>query len=373
MCNKHATNVRGLEDNKKYSNTNIFSNISADPKAEKQPQKSTPLDTLAQLYENGKTRSNFSKRANAKFFTNNLVFKLANIKDSSLTKSYWNTYHCSMVLDQTGKKLKGKYCKCKWCQVCNRIRTAQLIKGYSPQLEALGETWFITLSRPNIDAELLYDEIDSILKQFNRVRRHFHDSKDSIVGLRKLECTFNPIRKDYHPHFHLIVKGDKMKAEAIRDYWLKINPNASIKGNDIRPVTSYKNGFLELFKYFTKLTTKTENGKYMVNAESLNVIFESMKGKRVFQPMGIKKVTEEIAELQTIELSDLTNDTQRWLYDERIGDWVNENGLLLTENKVSKELCTIVGVNYDEYCHNRDTILYEFQPNESLTTNMVLI
>ena len=369
MCIKHSTKVKRSEDNK----NNYLPNLFAPKLVESKDQKNGSLDTLAVLYENRETRANFRKRANAKFFSNRLVFQLGNVKDSSLTKSYWNTFYCSMVLEPDGKKLKGKYCNCRWCQVCNRIRTANMIKGYLPQLDALGETWFITLSRPNVDAELLHSEIEDLLKQFNRLRRHFHDSKNSIIGLRKLECTHNWKRNDYHPHFHLIVQADKAKAKEIRDYWLKINPTANESGNDIRPITSMKNGCMEIFKYFTKMTTKTENGKYMVNAESLNVIFESMKGKRVFQPMGIKKVTEDIEKLQTVILSDIPDDMGRVVYDDRIGDWINERGLLLTNNKVSKELCEIVGVNYDEYHHNRKAILNELPPSESINKNMILI
>ena len=60
------------------------------------------------------------KRARAKYFTLGLMFGLVELK-SELKKSYWNTYYCASTIEHDGNKLKSKYCKNRWCLVCNRI------------------------------------------------------------------------------------------------------------------------------------------------------------------------------------------------------------------------------------------------------------
>ena len=120
--------------------TNLVQNIAQIKSPEANHR--VPLDKLAQPHtkipESGEktTLETYKRRAVAKFNTNALVFEMVKL-DSPLTKSYWNSFHCSNIILQDGKTLTAKYCNNRWCTVCNRIRTGKLIKGYLPEFEKM--------------------------------------------------------------------------------------------------------------------------------------------------------------------------------------------------------------------------------------------
>jgi len=87
---------------------------------------------------------------------------------------YWNTYHCQTELITANGRVYGNYCKNKWCNLCCAIRKAKIINTYLP-----------------------------IIKEWE-----------------DLECNYNPIKKWYNPHLHLIVVNREM-AEFFVDEWLE--------------------------------------------------------------------------------------------------------------------------------------------------------
>jgi plasmid rolling circle replication initiator protein Rep len=180
-------------------------------------KKTASLDKLAQLSFSAQktTKKTLFKRAKSKHFTNVYVKKLASLK-SPLQKSYNNTiYGCSEILVQKGNKLTSTYCNNRWCTTCNRIRTAKQIKGYTKPLNNLIEPMFVTLTIPNVKNDILKGTLKEMLRQFTNIRKNLHSKKIKLVGLRKLECTYNPIRHDYHPHFHLIIQKEHQAVAAM--------------------------------------------------------------------------------------------------------------------------------------------------------------
>ena len=139
-------------------------------------------------------------------------------------------------------------------------------------------------------------------KQYQRNKR------EKVMGLRKLECTYNPTRNDYHPHYHLIIKG-KRNAEDFLNEWLSRVPKTSYKAQDLRPADNKSSK--ELFKYFTKVVTTVKDKKGEVKdrkiyADAMDVIFNDIKGKRTFQNFGFKApkvISEDLDTEQDIELS----------------------------------------------------------------------
>jgi prophage antirepressor-like protein len=293
------------------------------------------LDTLAQLGTNLKTEPKdigfLAKRARAKTFTAPLSVKLASL-DSDLKKSYWNSYYCNESLTQEGNKITGKYCNNRWCSVCNRIRTAKLIQGYNVPLSELEDKQFVTLTLPNCAGEKLRETIDFMLKSCKDVqevfkKRHLRGKQDwQLVGIRKLECTFNHRTSTYHPHFHFLVEGEIAGKELVNE-WLKRVPTASRQAQDVRKADV--GAETELFKYFSKIVTKTEKG-FTTFVEPLDVIFTAMRGLRVFQPIGLKKdVLEDIEDIISEEISGIEDRFVNWKWYKN--DWVDKNtGEVLT-------------------------------------------
>ena len=291
------------------------------------------LDTLAQLppnkYGNDET---LRKRARSKHYTQSIVIPLLHLK-SPLHKYYQSAFYCNTELQQSGVTLKGKYCNTRCCNVCNRIRTAKLMKGYLNQMK--GQQYFVTLTFPNVKQAYLKDSINQMIKNATLIIRNLREKKKiDVNGIRKLECTYNEKANTYHPHFHLIV-DTKEGANKILEQWLKRYPTASIKAQDIRKVNGDNDDSLkELFKYSTKIGYKAKGeeeneeegrGEIRINIKALDKILIAMRGKRVFQPFGnIKKESEEVngEELDAQSYNIPQAFSMNWIWLKH--DWVNK-------------------------------------------------
>ena len=261
---------------KTVKNSNILTQVPS-KRNKDNPSKNAPsLDTLAQLATNDPPGDDFAlnsctsvgdkktllKRARRKYLTNGVVLGLVNACDNtdtgnSLKKSYWNSFHCtkSLVLHDDGS-LTGNYCKNRWCMVCNSIRTAKLMNDYKPILDSWEEKYMVTLTIRNCVGLDLRNVIEGMMSTFIRIKkrlqkRHERATGEKMVGIRKLECTYNPVTDTYHPHFHLILNNETI-ARDILNAWLDSYPTQSVEeAQDIRPADD--KSCMELFKYFTKV------------------------------------------------------------------------------------------------------------------------
>jgi len=211
-------------------------------------------------------------------------------------------YNCNRTVFKQGDKVTGQYCKNRLCLVCNSIRTAELIEKYKPVFAAWkGNMYMVTLTVKNCSTDLLQDTVSEMFKTFTKVKdqlrkKYKKGEIDKFMGLRKFECTSNR-PNDYHPHFHILVKG-KNPAYALRDLWYNTANKSNViscqlkttKGvylQDVRPAKD--NVDKELFKYFTKIiSSSSKDPEKRIYIERLDTIFRVMRGKRVFQPFGFK-------------------------------------------------------------------------------------
>jgi len=284
------------------------------------------LDTLAQLRnsppsDEPKTDKNaLLKRAQSKYISNQLALQLADLGNER-KQSYYNTFHCASVMVQHDEKITTTYCNNRWCLTCNRIRTAKMINGYKAPLIELQEKQFVTLTIVSVTAEDLRPTIKQMIKTFQTIKDKLRKQKIKIKGIRKMECTYSERLNKFHPHFHLIIDGD-IEAAAIVNEWLKSYPDANRGGQSI--ILADDNTTMELFKYFTKLTTNKQ-----FHVEALDVMFDAMYRLRVFQPFGIKKdVSEDVDDIEAM-VYDIDSSDEVWIWEET--DWVNHaTGELLT-------------------------------------------
>lgn len=257
-----------------------------------------------------------NKRAKAKYSQDPLINALADLK-SPLAKRYSDTKFCSGVLIKKNDTLTSRYCRHRWCKICNRIRTGKLINGYADALNNMPDKFFVTLTIPNVDGAILRESIKKMIKTIRLIQdKRRKQKKPLIQAVRKLECTYNVEKNNYHPHFHFILSNKQSGADLISE-WLKYYPEANIKAQDNREAKDY----LELFKYFTKLTSNAgkryANGSVIIDEwhypEALDLIFQSIQNIRIIQPMGgIKIVSDEIDELQSEQLDETLNDPKKY-------------------------------------------------------------
>ncbi len=294
------------------------------------------LDTLAQPCQSPAqaTLDILRKRARSKFLSLPLATRLAELR-SPLEKSYRNTIYCASTLRQNGGKLVGKYCGNRWCLVCNRVRTARAISRYKPVLDQWREPMFVTLTVRNVQGEQLAETIGEMLARFAAARRGITRTDGlSFEALRKLECTHNQHRGDYHPHFHALVNG-RAAAEALRTRWLAAwGDQADAQAQDVRAATP--GSAHELFKYFTKLASSAGGKKQFIPVEALDTIFRAMRGRRVWQPVGFTATPQVDEEAQigtdgTTEALTPAADGAEWEWMQDQHDWVDHRtGELLT-------------------------------------------
>ncbi len=285
------------------------------------------------------SKASLLKRARAKFLSHSLANRLIENNPSSYLKhSYEASTYCNSVLLQTGQKLTGTYCKNRWCAVCNRIRTAKLINGYEPVIKRLDSCYFVTLTKQTVNAVCLPKSIDFMNKSWRHILTSREGRRRKIKGVRKAECTVRP-NGHYHYHFHVVVDGLD-NAEWLVKEWLSIMGNlADSKAQDIRIAddTSLK----ELFKYFTKLTVKGEGT--LIDYKRMDLIFNALRGKRVYQPFGtVRPISEEIDEVQAENYDFLEEYERVWKWD--ANDWINEVGECLTGYQPNEKFKAIFNV-----------------------------
>lgn len=290
------------------------------------------LDTLAQPCQSAESdaaRRKLAKRARAKHATLPRAVSLAELR-TPLEKAYRNTVYCANTLRQSSDgTISGRYCGNRWCLACCRIQTARAIRRYLPELDSWPEKMFVTLTIPNVQGDRLGEAIDLVLRAVPQMSRAIKRTDGMpFRALRKLECTFNFHRGDYHPHLHLIVDG-RVQAEALVRRWLELFPRARRVAQDIRPCGD--GDTKELFKYFTKLVTKASDGAATpMPVVALDVIFTAMQGRRVYQPVGFSVTAlPGQAEEAPIGLAGRTEapsrigDSIEWSWSQLLADWVD--------------------------------------------------
>lgn len=293
------------------------------------------LDTSAQLgktpindYElsaNVADNKNLAKVAKRKFLTSNLSLRLLYFSEAKreiesddvdfeqeqkIIKSYRNMFYCNseMILQPDGT-LKTRYCKNRLCLICNANKTASLIDKYECVFnEWEQDMYMVTLTISNVTNDILKDSIMYMNKTFNKIKDVFKkkyqkNDIEKFEGIKKLECTSNR-ENDFHPHFHILVRGEQ-NALKLKDLWIDyINKGkhqiidsktgevkkiikffAGESGQDVRKADN--NSIKELFKYFTKIISKTATDR-AVYIDRIDTIFRSIRGCRIFQSFGFK-------------------------------------------------------------------------------------
>ncbi len=231
------------------------------------------------------------------------------LAESPLSPQYKRVLFCSESLEivesENGKVFtRAKRCKSRLCAVCNAIRTMQGITKYTPVIETWSEATFVTLTLTSVPAHQLKPTIMQMIETFQAITSKFkarasRGKGSPLVGIRKLECTYNE-NGLFHPHFHVILQGNKHQAQKLVDDWIsRINKSGYHKAKrvaqNITPVQNIADACNELFKYTTKLfassaSQKNSAGNWSksdyINLQSLDRILQATTRKRTVQPFG---------------------------------------------------------------------------------------
>lgn len=305
------------------------------------------------LYGRGSSMESISKRAKRKYVSQKLALALIDVaKEEGNTeweKRYWSTYHCQSDLTIHDGRTYGTYCKRRWCTACAAIRKAEMINKYLPVMQNWQGLYFLTLTVKSKKKQSLKKWIDGMFRAFDIIlrklrRKHKNGNGPKISGIRCLESNYNPIKKTYNPHFHILIP-DKETGELIKKEWCSLWNRRYKKSRNWKKdvlaapkqqvnvkVTNTIEDYIEVIKYGAKVFTdpemkKGESGKWKIYAAALHEIYKVFENRRLISSFGIDM--PKIQNLSTT-LKDVKN-TKHLLYDKRLKDWINtDTGELLT-------------------------------------------
>ena len=308
------------------------------------------LDTLAQLdnapqkNRNADAYLSLQKRAFSKYYTRKILMPLIDLKNSR-KNLYWNTYHCCNTLEQDWEgKIISKYCKNRWCIVCNRIRSGILHHTHKKSLETV-PTKFITLTTDLTSKCVTIDDLKETLdiynKAWNKVWRNTKNKYGKLKCLRKIEVTYSFKYGWYHPHFHILLESNSDEADFVLSQWLRLFPKANIDAQNIS--IADEGAYSEIFKYLCKMYDVVKNKKtgkmdfvMPYPAQKLDDIFSALKGRRIFQSYNLTDV--EIDDFEDLKATIFTDEARNystlWGWEQEVRTWVDYNtGELRTEWK----------------------------------------
>lgn len=279
-------------------------------------------------------------RAKRKMITQKMVLSLIDVvtikKDPNSNKSYWNTYYCQGKVYTSGNRLFGRYCKNRYCTICCSIRKAHIMNRYLPIIKEWEDPYFVTLTVKAVPQIQLRKFIKALTRGFKKItakyRKRYQRGKGvKLKGIKSIECNFNPVKKTYNPHLHIIVP-DKQTADILINEWLKLwtNKFTNRAAQDKRQVEDKEGALIEIVKYGSKIFTEPDLNKKSKQTKSHNIytaaldnIFTAMKGVRIFERFGFDlPATNNLRDSKT----SLLDQYEEWEYYPKHSDWLNSTG-----------------------------------------------
>jgi hypothetical protein len=285
-------------------------------------------------------KQTIERRGKCKFITQAIIRKLIDVaKDKEgaekRVKAYWRTYWCQSHLFESGGRLYGTYCKNRFCTLCCGIRRAEIIHKYLPVIKSWSAPHLVTLTIRAVRRINLHKFMRGMFQAFRRIvakyrKRSGRGKGIKLMGIKALECCFNPVKKWYTPHLHIIVPDEAIATILIKE-WLTIwTPEwAGPKPQHKRKVLNTEKDMIEALKYSSKIFTDPEGkGKRQKNKgvkphiyiAAMDNIYAAMQGLRIFERFGFSLPKGRKREK---EPSRVIEEAQPWEYDFGSRDWLN--------------------------------------------------
>src|SRR5665647_1282606 len=217
-----------------------------------------------------------ANRAKRKVITRKMILSLIDVVkakgEPEREQAYWNAFHCQNNVIISDHKLYGNYCKNRFCTICCAIRKADTINRYYPIISQWPDVHFVTLTVKACNAQDLNKRIWRMFRAFELIhnrckKRQQRGNVVKLIGIKSLECNFNPEMKTYNPHYHIIVPSKEI-ADLLVEEWIKQwRPTGKLsyrykytspKAQKISKVTSLEHSLIETIKYGSKIFTEPD-------------------------------------------------------------------------------------------------------------------
>lgn len=218
-----------------------------------------------------------------------------------------------------------------------------MINRYMPIIEQWKDIHFLTLTVKAQPHQNLNKWMGGMIKAFEKIRkrcdqRYRKGKGPKLIGIRSLECNFNPKSKTYNSHFHILCASKKI-AETIKKEYVELwNRGDEIFAQPflqkIRKVGDTEKDIIETIKYGAKIFTdptmkkgKRKDRSFKIYAAGLHAIYKAMEGHRLFGSVGFKLPSKAVSNGKGRSVKEFDN----WFFDTNIADYVNiETGQVMT-------------------------------------------
>ena len=316
---------------------------------------------VVQLKGKGSDLSNkkaLEGRAKCKTITQSVIFKLIDTanenEEQDRVKTYWHTYHCQQKIVTDNGKIYGFYCRNRFCTLCTRIRKAVLINKYNPIIKKWEDPHFVTITVKSCKAHQLDAYFKNLQNTFRKIKEKYKKKElrgtgIKLVGIRSLESNYNPVKKTYNPHFHLIVANEEMAKIIVSEWYSRSKKGyVNLEAQNIQRIWDLEKKLLEIVKYgckiFTEPNEKTEENttSSYIYIKALDTIYKAMKGKRLFERFGFNNPKNDAKEPINNKAS---NNAKYWEFELKNNDWLNNSEEVLTNYKIPSRLSAILENN----------------------------
>ena len=242
---------------------------------------------------------------------------------------------CGTYLDfyydlETGvhKLRHANFCKLRLCPMCIKRRQKKIYHQISAIMNVLADDYafvFLTLTQKNINGEELSDEIDKLMKGWEKLSRRSVVKKAVKGWFRALEVTHNldvnSLSYDtYHPHFHVVLvvrKGYFTGKEYIKyEDWCKMwqecmkldyLPNVDVRRFKASNKKELQKSVSEAAKYTVKDNDFLILDKPTLQDDTVAILTSALASRRLIAFGGVFKEVHKQLQLDDVENGDLVN------------------------------------------------------------------
>lgn len=199
--------------------------------------------------------------------------RLASFSDCG--RSFWVLQDRASPYDL---KIVPHRCHDRFCEPCGHERVEDIRRNLSERLSEHPHR-FLTLTIAST-SEPLSELLTHLLESFRRLRQGKWWKEHVSGGAAFLEIKYNPARKRWHPHLHIVCTGKFMPQKVLSEQWKVASRGSYIV--DIRLVRSRH----ELLQYATKYVTKPLPKSVRFQPALLRECIVALKGKRLIITFG---------------------------------------------------------------------------------------
>ncbi len=237
------------------------------------------------------------------------------IKEQAEKVRLCGTRVCISSVNGKEKITGANFCRLRLCPMCQRRKSLKTYSDMCRLVEALPSRCWVhmVLTLRNVSADELQQTINKLYYDSTKLLRRNAAFKKAFNGaLRCLEITYNSTSKQYHPHLHVLLTGDKSlnnnsrkriskkqlqklwQQTAALDYLPQVHIDYTVDSGVVAEIAKYCVKPLEL-----QLSS-------LERCEVLENLYSVLHGRRLIQTYGEIKI--KLAELK-IDLNDSTENS----------------------------------------------------------------